>query len=823
MAVVLSWLRLDLRRRWKSLVVLALLIALASGTVLSAFAGARRGASAMDRLVAATHPADAAVVANSPGFDWEPIRKLPEVESLSLFLLQDSGFIKGGTRDLGVDFVHPVGDPLYRQFEKPVVLEGRMYDASATDEAVASGDALQRLHKKVGDSLTVRLESPEQIGEGGVPDDAKYSDFRGPTLNLRIVGLVVSPWLTSPDGTGGIAYPPAVYAKYPKSFLGPTGKPSVAGPDGSPGTVFNSLVKLKGGEADLAAFTRDFQKASGRSDIDIWNLNQQNRDHAKPATLDAKSLTAFALAALLASLFLVGQAVGRFAAGTAAELDTARALGMTPRQRILASVAAPAVAGGLGALVAVVAAGIASRWFPIYAARWFEPDPGLRIDRLVLSLGLVATPLLAVGAAALSAWQATRATTGDVALTSSPVANAAAAANLPVPAQVGTRFALETGRGRTAVPVRPAIVGAIVGVVGTIAVCVFAAGISDAARTPQRFGMTYQVGSFFGANGQDFLPAQQIYQALTDSKDVSGITDAKTDVVKSDNAKASAQLWQHTEGKKPLKTVLLKGRMPRTGQEMVLTPGTLDDFHARVGQTITVDNPKGAPVPMKIVGSGFVPRGPHNSYNQGGWVNEAGYAHLFGTGFKFHLVFIASDLPAATAATKINAELAAALPQIKGYLPVVSDMNGSGLGTESETHQLKNVEKLPIFLAGFLGLLAIGTVGHALASAVRKRSSDIAVFRALGLTPGQSRGIVATQATVLALVGLLFGIPLGFAIGRTVWRGLADFIPLAYVPPTALAAFVVVIATALIVAYAVAAWPAIRASRLKVAAILRAE
>jgi hypothetical protein len=800
---VLAWLRLDLRRRWRSLAVLALLVALSGATVLTAVAGARRGESVLDRLAARTKPATAVVLPNQPGFDWDRVRAFAEVEALTTFLLgTDFGVEELPAEDYSIGF--PPGDDAWtRTLEAPVVLSGRLPDPTRADEAVVTPAFPEHYHLGVGDTVTAHLYTPQQVAAAG--KSGEDPDPKGPRVPIRIVGVVVPYWgHDTPGGPGGLWLSPGFAKRYRANFY-----------DDRTGYA-NALVRLRGGEAALPAFQAHLAQVTGRRDIDVWNLPAQQRQEQRSISFQARSLLAFGAAALLAAVFLVGQALARWTAAAIGELSVMRALGMTPRQAVLAACAGPVVAAVAGTLVAVAAAAAASVRFPIGSARLAEPSRGFDFDLLVLGGGLVILPLLVFAGAATSAALAARAGRASAPVRRSPVASFAARSGLPVPVVVGARFALEPGRGRTSVPVRPALLGAIAGVLGVLGALTFASGISDAAARPERFGQTWQLQAFVGYNGVDLVPKERAgLAAIARDPDVVGVDDARLAVAHGGPDDAAVSLFTYDPVGPPLRTVLLDGRMAASDGEVVLAPSSATSVRARLGHVVRFTGDAG-PVDLTVVGIGFVPTSPHNDYNTGGWLTPGGYRHLFGTGLKFHFALVALRPGAVPATASPRMTALAAGAGAKG-LTLEQPEEPSVIG------QLREVQVLPVALGVFLLLLALGAVGHALATAVRRRRVDVAVLRALGMTRGQARGVVVTQASLLAAVGLLFGVPLGVALGRTVWRAVADYTPLQYAPPLALLALLLVAPCALLVANLLAAWPGRQAARLRIGHVLRAE
>ena len=76
---------------------------------------------------------------------------------------------------------------------------------------------------------------------------------------------------------------------------------------------------------------------------------------------------------------------------------------------------------------------------------------------------------------------------------------------------------------------------------------------------------------------------------------------------------------------------------------------------------------------------------------------------------------------------------------------------------------------------------------------------------------------------MVVLVAAAIGVPLGLAIGRLLWRNVAESTPMIYVAPGITVLLVASIPAALVLANAIGAVSGRRAARLRPAEVLRAE
>jgi predicted lysophospholipase L1 biosynthesis ABC-type transport system permease subunit len=126
----------------------------------------------------------------------------------------------------------------------------------------------------------------------------------------------------------------------------------------------------------------------------------------------------------------------------------------------------------------------------------------------------------------------------------------------------------------------------------------------------------------------------------------------------------------------------------------------------------------------------------------------------------------------------------------------------------------------PLLVAALFASLAAAALGLALAASVQRNSRDLAILRSLGFTSRELASAVAWHATIIVLVGLVIGVPLGAVASMHVWRSFADQLNVLAEPHSPMLLVITVVALALVVANAVAVVPARAARRLQVATLL---
>jgi hypothetical protein len=796
-SAVWTWFRVEWRGRWRALVGLALLVAFATASVQATAAGARRGATAVERLLEVTEPATLAVLPNRGEFDWDVVRAMPQVEAVSGFAVSPF-VVEGLGEDRDVDPTQIGGFPfvdgeIWDTIERPVVLDGRIPDPARSDEVAVTPNFVDYFDLGVGDQVTLRLYDSRQLDtrdESGGP--------AGPAIQATIVGVIRSGWFGDLPGdpVGTVLPSPGLYAQFPDNVVGTAGAINV-----------NALVRLRDRSADLDQFMRDFTTLTGVDNVESFDLVAA-ADHVEDvASFESRALLLLSLTALLASFVLIGVAVSRFVGASSTDHETLRTIGLTPSQTRWAAAAPPTSAAALGALVGTGIAAYASRRFPIGTASDLEPSPGPSFDLVALLPPLLVVPVLIAVAAVLSlraddrSRSATMRASGVESITST----------WPLPIGLGTRFALSARTTHTSGSARPALVGAVLGVTGVVAALTFAHGIADATDDYRRFGQTYDLHAFFGADGQDYVDPEATLSRIAEDPGVDAVLDVLTDSARSDAG--AVTLFTHgaapSSDVRAVDVVVTEGRLPSSDAEIALAPLSADSEGVGVGDSITLTGTDGSTT-LAVTGLAFVPAGPHNSYAEGGWVTPSAFSGLFDS-FRFHFGLVA---------TATGADPHAVLTRLAADDIYLTDGPISPPTERSELAQLRTV---PMLLATFLALLGIGSVAHTLTSTARRRRHDVAMLRALGMRPRATSAIVLFQAAVIALVGLAIGVPLGLVVGRLVWRSVALDTPIEFIVPENWRMIVVVAVVVLAVAALLAAWPARRWASLQLSDELRTE
>ncbi len=572
MGAVLSLVAHEFQARWRSWVVLVILVAVAGGAVLAAAAGARRTDSAYQRFLQVSKASDVLVSPANTGLDgyYRALARLPDVAALAPVVGFNALPLGPGGRPV---FAAPVDVALDGRFghliEIPKMLSGRLPLPDHPAEVAIDQIAAQDLHLHVGSRLEL----------GAVVSGP------GPIRRLaeRVVGIMVTRGsvvpVTSLDKLAFILGSAALVHE-----LGPSYKAFDA-----------AYVKLRPG-ATVGTFSRQAQAlAQARASGNVGSVYIAD-EAAQAATIErsihpqAVALWLFALALAVTTLLIIGQAAARVLAAGSSGNAILSALGMTRRQLLAAGLIEAGVAAVTGALLAATTAIAASPLMPIGPARLAEPDPGVSTDITVLAVGLAGIVLVLVAQAWWPAWRlaSARHSAGSTAAGApgrpSPAARWLAGAGAPVTAATGVRLAVEPGRGRSAIPVRSALAGTVLSVMAVTAAFTFGANLLHLVRTPRLYGQDWDA-----ALDVQFrtIPPQMLARTLYHVPGIASWTSGYNGAVEIGGHLVPA--IGLTAGKGSLLSpTLLAGRPPRTAHEIVLGTTTLRQISRRVGQSVPV-------------------------------------------------------------------------------------------------------------------------------------------------------------------------------------------------------------------------------------------
>jgi hypothetical protein len=263
--------------------------------------------------------------------------------------------------------------------------------------------------------------------------------------------------------------------------------------------------------------------------------------------------------------------------------------------------------------------------------------------------------------------------------------------------------------------------------------------------------------------------------------------------------------------------VITSGLAPTGPDEAALGAETARVLHKRIGDTVTLALPPGAPTtikprPLRIVGLALLANPVRSSADVAeGVVLDADLAQQFS--------------PSGSVPQSIAIRFAPGVDQRAAIESVVAQFPGSARRALPPA-DLRNLERLrwvPWLIALLVAVLALGSLVHALVTLLQRHASDLAVFAALGLTRGQRRRVGVVSGLALMGLSVLIGVPGGIVLGRWIWRAVARRTSVPSGPITTWSPTLLAVMGALAVGAGVAAAAGRRVTRGSPAVQLRVE
>ena len=846
--------RATLRRRRGGYLTLIVLIGLVGGLALGSAAAARRTQSSFATYLASTNPSQLGITVfggSSSGGGTAPyysaaalarVAKLPGVRHVeAAFPLTAAPLAPDGAPELGtVNDVLAVASVRGQYFDQDrlALVAGRRADPRRADEVMMTPLAAQVLGVHVGEVIHYGIYSLAQQNEGGF-GTGKVPPHR--RLNATLVGLVqVSNAIVEDD-----------IDRYPafEFFTPALGRAIVAdGGQGNEGAVAYNL-QLDRGSRGVAAVEREFAAVSPPGNTygfhSIATVEVKVNRTLKPLVI---ALWVFAGMALLAALLMAVQLISRQLGDAAEDLLVLRAFGADETALVSDGLYGLVASIAIGALLAAGVAVALSPLSPLGPVRAVYPGSAVAADWTVLGLGVLALVVVLGLAAIIMAWRDVphRAARRAGSPSASKAAQAVASTGLPLPTLVGVRFALERGRGPTAVPVRSTLLGAVLAVALVVSTLTFGSGLQSLVSRPALYGWNFT----YLLNASNTTPVKTLtlldHDPDVEAWDGYDYNDAVID------GQGVPFLFEsgHSSTKAPISPPILSGHAVDGNRQIVLGAATLAQLHKHLGDTVLVSygSPQDRhlyipPRPYVVVGTATMPAvgfssviDDHTSMGTGAMIDVGGLPKAFQEASQSsilaldgpNLVFVRlrSDVTMAAGLADMQRVAGAAdrmIAAVPGNAGAGNNVTVLGVQRPAEIVNYGTIGVTPVLMATALAAAAIVALGLTLTASVRRRRRDLALLKSLGFTQRQLAAAVAWQASVSSAIGIVIGVPLGIAVGRTLWTTFAREIFAVPEPTVPVLSVVLVAVGTLVLANLVAAVPGRMAARTPTALLLRAE